>query len=88
MANISSRGGEIDRRRYDSDSGLGLGMAGTIFLLVTFLTPLKSRMQSRCQHLGKWRNMGTKSQWRRDSFSSKVLLSMEIDALAARTPEC
>jgi hypothetical protein len=43
---------------------------------------------SPCQHLCKWQNTGTKSQWPRDSFSSKVLLSIEIDALAARTPEC
>jgi hypothetical protein len=49
---------------------------------------LKPRLGSPCQHLCKWRNIGTKSRWRRDSFGSKVLLSMEIDALAARTPEC
>jgi hypothetical protein len=63
-------------------------MAGTIFLLVIFLISLKYRLRSPCQHLCKWRNVGTKSQWRRDCFSNKVLLSMEIDALAARTPEC
>jgi hypothetical protein len=63
-------------------------MADTVFLLVIFLTSLKSRLRSPCQHFCKWQNVGTKSQWRRDSFSRKALLSMEIDALAARTPEC
>ena len=53
-----------------------------------FLTSLKSRLRSPCQHLCKRRNVGTKSRWRRDSFSSKALLAMEIDALAARTSEC
>jgi hypothetical protein len=63
-------------------------MADTLFLSVIFLTSLKSRPWSPCQHLCKWRNVGTKFQWLRDSFSSKALLSMEIDALAARTSEC
>jgi hypothetical protein len=49
---------------------------------------LKSRLRSPCQHLGKWRNTGTKPQWRRAAFSGKTLLYMEIDALAARTPKC
>jgi len=49
---------------------------------------LKSRLRSPCQHLGKWRNIGTKPQWRRAAFSGKALLYMEIDALAARTPKC
>jgi hypothetical protein len=59
-----------------------------VFLFIIFLACLKSRLRSPCQHLGKWRNAGTKSQRRRDSFSSKALLSMEIAALAARTSEC
>ena len=52
---------------------------------ISHLDPQSDR---ECQHLCKWRNVGTKSQGRRDSFGSKALPSMEIDALAARTPEC
>jgi hypothetical protein len=52
---------------------------------ISHLDPCSDR---ECQHFCKWRNVGTKSQGRRDSFGSNALLSMEIDALAARTPEC
>jgi hypothetical protein len=27
--------------------------------------------RSPCQHLRKWRNVGTQSQWRRDSLAAK-----------------
>jgi hypothetical protein len=31
-----------------------------------------------CQHLCKWRNVGTKSQWRRDSFSAKCVFPWRL----------
>jgi hypothetical protein len=57
-------------------------------LFAHFLTLLKSRLRSPCQHLCKWRNVVTTCEWRRDPVNGKALLSIEIDAPAGRTPEC
>ena len=63
-------------------------MAGIICLLTILLTFLKSLPGWPCQHPGKCRNAGTNSERRWYSLGGKVLLSMGIDAPAARTPEC
>jgi hypothetical protein len=59
-----------------------------IFCALAICKCAPSWLRSPCQHLGKWRNVDAKTQWRPDSFSSKALLSMEIAALAARTSKC
>jgi hypothetical protein len=49
--------------------------------------PNPSEIPARaCQHLPKCWNVATNSEWPRDSFSSKVLLSMEIGALRSSDP--
>lgn len=53
-----------------------------------YQNPHKQGLRSPCQDLCKWRNLGAKSQWRRDFFSGKAFLSMEMGALATRTPKC
>src|ERR1700689_3724312 len=58
-------------------------MPGIICLLVFFQPSWV--LAWACQHLGKCRNVGTYSQRRRDSFSSKVLLSMEMKSLQPGT---
>jgi hypothetical protein len=62
-------------------------MADTIFLLVIFLTSL-SRLRRNVSIFANGGMLAPNLNSERDSFNSKVLLSMEIVALAARPPEC